>query len=165
MRNAKRVHHEYWPKALRLLAIVALTVSGTHRGWASEAGPMLTVRIDMPETVVHPGDRVKLSIELENLSDQGMLMNPNRTVDMSSGIVVKDPSGNIAPGRADFSKIRPRGSRFAQGLKAHEHLQQVIDLTGQYKLAVLGSYVVYVVKHDPVTHQDVTSNTINFTVE
>src|SRR5882757_2641418 len=163
MCNGRR-HHSDLENALLLATVVILLLAGGAERLGAEA-PMIAVKIAMPQTIWHPGDKVRLHIEEDNLSDQSILLSENRTGDMRSGIVVKDSDGKLAPLLADMSKNLRIGRRYSQALEPQQHFAQDVNLARQYNLTKAGSYTVFVVKQDPLTHQKVQSNTLDFRVE
>ena len=59
MCNGRRQHHSDLENALRLATVVILLLAGGAEVLGAEA-PMIAVKIAMPQTIWHPGDKVRL---------------------------------------------------------------------------------------------------------
>jgi hypothetical protein len=110
MTKGGRQCHGYWANAQRLATItILLILAGSCIGVAAEA-PMIAVKIAMPQTTRHSGDRVRLHIEEDNFSDQLILLSENRTGDVRSGIVVKGLRWKARTAAGGYYQQSPDGS-------------------------------------------------------
>ena len=153
------------PTVLIAACLMAFGQAGSS-GVSSAQSATLSIVINMPRTSISSNGPISLDVSMTNGSDQ-ILFVPSTRLKLASlsGITIREEAGGkLLKSRLEAQEnvARVIGPEI-QPIGPGKTVSEFVNLRNSFDLGP-GRYSICVKKKDPVTGQQVTSNTVTFTV-
>ena len=132
--------------------------------WAQS--PTLSIVISMPNTAIRAATPIQLGVSMTNGSNRFVLVPSTRVPAPFSGVTIRnDATGQYVKSRLEAQgDLRVTVNEHAAAIRAGQTVTEHSNLRWWFDLGP-GQYAVCVKKKDPVTGNQVVSNTVEFTVK
>jgi hypothetical protein len=142
-----------------VFAISALACSGQ-----AEA-PSFRVKIALPNPTLRAGSPIRLDMTVQNETNQVLITNSIRFGGRQSGIVVRDHEGKAMsykddPAPDSIQKVTGASLGVGPGKCATES----VNLSRYFDFRAPGQYSIQIVRIDPLTRLQVSSNLVTLTI-